>query len=342
MPDEEFKSAFNEKYSITARKVFRAVSRNSRAKITEIAGELDVSRRTTALKLAAMERELKLHYTLELDEERLGLNRPHLILAKFHEKPDWPRIKNLIARSHIPQLAAAISGTYDLLIYANALSGIEYARWDKSMQILLAPYKVEWQTSEVVHRQLGFFPLRNEIIEKAGIKEKYKKILSILNDNSRMSFQVLARALGMNVNTAVYNFNSLLKLGYIKSFTTTMELPMNVSLMTFFSKYTAAEGYENSAATARSTFTNDDDNPLISRYLITAPLIGSYDFFTLGAFDSKEIAYREDIQYHKNAFRKFNAKILYGEVKEVLLGKLPIRSMDTKKDYSTIVWNPQS
>lgn len=339
---EELRSEFNERYSLTARRVFRIVSNDSRAKITKIANTINVSRRTAALKLAAMEKELRLHYILEFDEEKLGLNRPHLILAKFNDRPDYTKIKELLGESHIPQLAASVSGTYDLLIYANALSGMEYAHWDKNMQTLLAPYKVEWHSSEVVHRQLGFFPLRNEIIERTNIKPKYKRILSILNENSRMSFQELAKTLGMNVNTVVYNFNNLTRLGYIKSFTTTMDIPKNISLMTFFSKYTPAEGYENASAIARGTFTSDDSNPLISRYLITAPLIGSYDFFTLGAFDDKEIAYRHDVLYHKNVFKRYNVKMLYGEIKEMLIGRLPIRSTDTRSEYKTLVWSTQA
>ena len=335
----EIKSAFNQKYSLTARRIMRLISSDSRVKITTIANALNVSRRTAALKLENMEREFNLHYTLEFDEEQIGLNRPHLILAKFKGKPDYNHIKELLGKSYIPQFAASISGNYNLLIYANAMSGMEYARWDKLMQMLLAPYKAEWHSSEVVHRQLGFFPLRNEILEKVKIKEKYKRILYILNNNSRISFQELAKQLNMNVNTAVYNFNKILKMNYIKSFTTTMEIPANVSAMTFFSKYVPSEGYEAASAKARSAFMNDEEDPLISRYLVTAPLIGSYDFFTLGIFDNSAIAYSEDVLYHKSLFKNYGIKMRYGEIKEVLLGRLPIRSINTRKDYKTLVWS---
>ena len=95
-----------------------------------------------------------------------------------------------------------------------------------------------------------------------------------------------------------------MKLGYIKSFTTTMELPKDVSLMTFFSRYTPYEGYEEASAVARKTFTSDDDAPLVSRYLITAPLIGSYDFFTIGAFDNSDVAYKDDVNVSQEAVHK--------------------------------------
>ncbi len=336
---DELRSSFNERYSVTARRVLRAISNNSRAKITDIAEALGISRRTAALKLAALEKELNIHYILELNEESLGLNRPHLILAKFNGQPDYHKIKDLLLNSHIPQVAASVNGNYDMLIYANALSGMEYAHWDKKMQTLLSEYKVEWHSSEVVHRQLGFFPLRNEIIQKTAIKEKYKRILMLLNENSRMSFQQLAKSLDMNVNTAVYNFNNMIKMKYIRSFTIAVDIPKNVSLMTFFSKYTPSEGYENASAIARAAFTSDDSNPLISRYLITAPLIGSYDFFTMGAFDSRDIAYKHDVLYHKNLFRKYSIRMSYGDIRDTLMGRFPVRSVDSKKEYKILIWN---
>jgi DNA-binding Lrp family transcriptional regulator len=337
----EFSSEFNERHSTLVKRLLHTLSENSRAKINDISKSTGVSRRTITLKLNAMERELKINYTLEFNEEKLGLARPHLILARFNSKPDYGRIRRLLEGSHIPQMAASINGTYDLLIYANALSGQEYAHWDKKMQTLLSEYKVEWYASEVVHRQLGFFPLRNEIIERMPIKERYKKMLTILNSNSRIRFQELAKELGMNVNTASYNFNNLLKLDYIKSFTISIDAPKNVSLMTFFSKYVPSEGYERASAIARECFTGDDDNPLISRYLITAPLIGSYDFFTLGAFDDFKTAYKNDVLFHRNIFRRYGIKMAYGEIKELLIGKLPIRSMDTKRGYKTIIWSTE-
>ncbi|MGI0100945.1 MAG: winged helix-turn-helix transcriptional regulator [Candidatus Micrarchaeaceae archaeon] len=342
MAEDHLSSEFNSRYSIPARKMIRMVSENSRIKITEMAKKLDMSRRTVAVKLANLEKELGIRYTIEFDEEKLELNRQHLIMVKFGSKPDYGKITETLGRSYIPQIAVEVKGTYDMLVYANAMSGTEYARWDRAMQMLLSPYKPTWQASEVVHRQLGFFPLRNEIIDMTRVSPKYKRMLKILNGNSRISFQELARNLNMNVNTAVYNFNKLVSLGYIKSFTATMDMPKDMSLMTFFSRYTPSDGYEGASSKARALFMSDDPEPLVSRYLLTAPLIGGYDFFTLGAFDNHETAYKEDVLCHKHIFRKYNIRILYGDVRRILLGRIPIRSVDTKANYKTIVWSTDS
>ena len=42
--------------------------------------------------------------------------------------------------------------------------------------------------------------------------------------------------------------------------------------------------------------------------------------------------------YHKKLFTKYNIRMVYGDINSILIGKLPIRSIDTKKDYKTIIW----
>lgn len=336
----EVQSRFHERYSPITKKIFRLLSENSRASISEMSNALGISRRTISERLKKLESESGLRYTLELNEANLGLNNPHLILVKFDAKPDYAKIKEMLHSSYIPQLAVTMKGSEQMIIYANAKAGKEYAHWDRSMRMMLAKYKPSWQPSEVAHRQLGFFPLRSEIIDKSTMPEKYKPMLKLLNRNSRMSFQDISKELNMNFNTAAYNFNNLKKMSFIDRFTATIGMPQGTTFVAFFSKYTPSEGYEKASAEARRAFTSDDDNPMVSRYLITAPLIGSYDFFGIGAFDSMESALKHGVSYHKKLFKRYNVKMVHGELKEVLLGSLPIRSLDNKNDYKAISWNP--
>jgi len=337
-PDYEFSSAFNERCNLVTRKIARLLSENSRASVSDISKTTGISRKTAKDRVLRMEKELGLRYSIELNESALKLTSPHLVAVHFDSKPDYGHIAGLLKRSYIPQVAVSVKGKYDLLIYAIATSNKEYVHWDKSMQILLAEYGADWKTSEVVHRQLGFFPLRNEIIERLDLDATYKSMLEILNTNARTSFQEMSRQLKMHFNTVAYNFNKLLKSGYIERFTIMMDKPKDVTLMSFLAKYKPKEGYEERSATARKAFTKDDQYSLVSRYVICAPLIGSYDFFTLGAFDNFNAAYKNDITYHRKLFKKDGIKMVYGEVDKVLIGRLPIRSLDTKKEYKTVAW----
>lgn len=337
----EFGSEFNKSYSLVSRKILRSLSENSRITVSDLSKNVGVSRKTITDKLAKLEKDLSIRYTLELNEDAVGLVNPHVILVKFSSKPDYDYLKSLFEKSHIPQVVASIKGNYDLLVYANATSRQEYIHWDKSTQTLLSRYGVLWYTSEVGHRQLGFFPLRNELIERLSIPQKYKDIVKLLNINSRSSFNELSKQLGMHFNTMAYNFKKLLDMKYIKRFTILMKPVENVVLMTHFGKYVISRNFEEDAAKSRLAFSCDDPFSMISRYMIVSQLVGSFDLFALGAFDNADIAYRNDILFYKKAMAREKVKIMYGTVDKILVGNLPIRTLDGKKEYNTIRWIPE-
>jgi DNA-binding Lrp family transcriptional regulator len=341
MKDEyEFHSGFNDKYNLVTRKEVRLLSENSRISITEMSKELQISRKSVKDRLLKLEKDLGISYVPEFDETKLGFASPHLILAKFKLKPNYDEITKLFSKSYIPQLVVSMSDN-SIVAYAVSRTSNEYALWDKSMQIKLSKYGVDWRTSEVVHKQLGFFPLRNEILEMANIPERYKKIAIALNSNARASHNALAKATEIHFNTLAYNLNKMKNDGYIKRFTISMRQPDFSVLMPLFAKYSPREGYEDCAVDARKAMMSDDEYSIVSRYLISAPLIGSYDYFTLGAFDDIDTAYKRDVQYHKRVFKKHGIKVVYGKLVNVLLGRLPIRSVDTRKEYNLIKWVPE-
>ncbi|MGA3020819.1 MAG: winged helix-turn-helix transcriptional regulator, partial [Candidatus Micrarchaeales archaeon] len=311
-----------------------------RISITEMSKALQISRKSVKDRLLKLEKDLGISYVPEFNETKLGFASPHLILARFNSKPDYDEIARLFSKSYIPQLVVSMSDD-SILAYAVSRTSNEYALWDKNMQINLSKYGVDWRTSEVVHRQLGFFPLRNEILERANIPEKYKKIVIALNSNARASHNALAKATEIHFNTLAYNLNKMRNDGYIKRFTISMRQPDFAVLVPLFVKYSPREGYEECAANARKAMMSDDEYSIVSRYLISAPLIGSYDYFTLGAFDDIDVAYKKDVQYHKRTFKKHGIKIVHGKLMRILLGRLPIRSVDTRKEYNLIKWLPE-
>ena len=337
----EFESKFNERYSLVARKIIRMLSENSRISNTEIAKKLGVTRQAVAKRLARLEKEFGIHYTIELNEEALGLVNPHLILVKFGEKPDYEHVRTLLCRSHIPQFAATIKGGYDMLIYANSVSRSAYAHWDKGMQVLLADYKASWYPSEIAHKQLGFFPIRNEMLDRAEIDDRYKKIIKFLDQDSRASFREMAEKLGMQFHILVYNFKKLLKTNYIRRFTIVEKPVANTVMMYYFAKLTLTGLFAQCAANARKALMYDDQYPLVSRYSFCSQLIGSGDFFVMGVFDNKKVGYRNGVLYYKNAMESQKAKINYGIIDKVLVGSMPLRSVDEKKEYHVLEWNPE-
>jgi DNA-binding Lrp family transcriptional regulator len=330
-------SEFNKKYSLVARRILGLLSNNSRMSISEIAKQLGVSRITVVKKIKSLQDEFDMHYTLELNEEALGLNNPHLILVKFKTKPDWIRIKEILEKWYIPQMAFRLKGSFDMLIYANAFSKSDYSYWDRSMRILLSEYGVEWFPSEIVHRQLGYYPIRTVVLDGVKISKKDREILKLLNENARMSQQELSDRLGIKFGTISYALKKLLKKSLIKRLTISIDHVKPLSFMVTLSRFTPKKGFSNIGAKSRLAYMDDDNDPLISRYILGSALIGSYDWFAIGVFDDFKTAYKYDVLYHKKVFESHDINLKYGEIEEVLLGKLPIRSIDVKT-FSIPAW----
>ncbi len=337
----EFHSEFNDRYTTPTRRMVRMLSENSRATISEIADAEELSRRTIKERLANMEKALDIRYTIEFNEEALGLTVPHMVVVDLERKPDYEYVKKLLLKSPIPQLAFTIKGRNQIFIYAVGTTHKEYAHWDNALSVLLSEYGINWHSSEVMPRQLGFVPLRTELIDRLSVDEKYKPLLKMLNENSRATFRQMSDKLGMHFNTMVYNFRGLRKSDYIRRFTLTMAPQPNMYTMAFWVKYSPRKDLEKSAAKLRRAFMSDDKYSIASRYILCAPLIGSYDHFGIGVFDSYREAQEHLVQYHKQSLGPHLSRIFYGEVDKMLIGRLPMRSIDTKADYRVINWTAE-
>lgn len=330
---------FNGKYGLVSRKIIRKLSEDSRISISGLSKELNLSRKTIDKRIKKLHEVLTIHYTLEFNLEKLGLANPHLILIKFGKEPDYDDITSILKKSHIPQLAVAIKGTFDMFIYAIAASDKEYAYWDNSMQILLAKYDAYWQASDIAHVNLGFFPLRKELVNRLNVEKPYKDILILLNENSKISFRDISKKIGLHFNTVNYYFKKLLRRGYIKKFTLTVEPTGDMVLVSYFSKLRAKGDIEDKSKVIRKMLMEDEERPLINRYIIHAQLIGSFGTFTLGVFNSYNEGYKQSVSRFKKTFKGDLHKIQYGHAVKTLIGKIPARSIDVVKTYDIINWS---
>lgn len=328
-------SHFNKEYGLITRRLIRLLSSNSRISVTELSHTLKISRKNVAKRLKKIENEFSIKYTLALSLGRMGLQSPHMIAVRFGIKPDYKKIRELLESSPIPQLVFRCKGLYDMVIYANARSMTRYAKWDRSIRAELAmKYKMRWYQSEVVFRRLGFFPAREDAIDSCRILDGEKKMLKILNQNSRISFKELAKKLGLNYKTTIYRFNELVKKEYIKRFTIVMGLQEGLSFISIFSKYMPPEDTIKAKNITKEIFTTDDDNALVSRWLLKTSLIGSYDSYALGVFDNFSDGYKYGVKLYRSSLKRFApVTTSYAQVVEVLVGSLPIRSVDLKKEF---------
>ena len=332
------KGRFNERYDILTRKVVRSLSQDSRLSVTDVSAATGSYRRKIKERMARAEKELGIRYTIEFNESALGLNNPHIVLVKLAPKSDIGEIASVLGSSCVPQMVALASGQYDLVIYANALSSAEYVHWDKTTQVKLSKYIDLWEPSDIAHRQLGFFPIRNELLGKLKLPEEHMQLLMELNKNSRLPAGKLARSLGLPQSTLAYRLRGIMDEGYIKRFTLVMDKLGGVSSVGFFGKYAIKEGFETDASRQRQSFFADDRFPISNRYIFVSQLVGSYDFFAIGVFDSFNAAYREGVLNYRKNMKRHLVRLRNAEIKKVILGSITIRSLDVEREYNTIKW----
>jgi DNA-binding Lrp family transcriptional regulator len=335
----EFESKFNGRYGIVTRRMLRMLSEDSRVALSEMSAKLGISRQAIKKRMTGMYGELGITNTIALDEEKLGLANPHLILVRFKRRPDREMLLHTFQRSYVPQLVVSTHGEYDLLVYANAASKSEYVRWDMGMHIALADYGMTWTSLEMTHRQLGFFPLRNEAIMKSALPEKYKDMLVLLNSDSGITFREMASKLGMHINSAMYTYRKIVEQErYVKRFSIALRPLKGTAIIGFFCRYTPGPDHESNSSRARRAFMSDDKDPAVSRYLVCSQLIGGYDFFSMGVFDDEKAAYRMGVSYHRQCHGKNGLKTRHAYFDDVLLGTLPLYSIDTGKEYNAVRW----
>ena len=334
----DYHSNFNDDYTIPTRKMIRILSEDSRTSFTKLAADLGVSRRTVQNRLKTMENALDIRYTVELDEQKLGMPMPHIVMMEFAKKPDYGHIATLLQKSYIPQLAFTIRGKNQLCVYAIAASPIHYARWNSTMAILLSNYGVNMFTSEMTHKQLGFVPFRDELIDRLNIEPKMKEVVKLLNRDSRSSIHQLSKSLGKHFNTVTYTFNKLVDSGYIRRFTLTVGRQPGMVPDKFMMKYMIKEHRERDSAKARLAIVADDKDPIVNRYIFNSSLVGAWDHFGLGVFDSYKTGYEHCVGYYKQTMGRHIMKMDFDAIDKVILGRLPLRSVDVRAAYNVPNW----
>lgn len=183
--------------------------------------------------------------------------------------------------------------------------------------------------------------MRNVLLERLNVPKPYLGMLLLLNDNARMSVNEMSKRLGISQRTLNYRFGMMLKAGYIKRFTIILQKPQGAVVVPLFGKYAISMGFEDDSMRMRKEVTfRDDKLPIMGRCLFSAQLIGSHDFFFAGVYDDYGTGYGHLIRYYKERFKRHSVRTAYGAVAETMLGSLPIRNLDTNKNFNMIRWIP--
>ncbi len=326
--------------SVLSRKILRELCTNSREPISEISDKLGISRYSATERIQDLEKALDLRYTLELSYDALSFSSIHILAVKFSKKPKFDELKSMLSKSRIVQFATTTKGDFDLLIFAVAKDKVEYVQWETALQLALSRYGVAGSSYEVYMTRMGFLPLNNENIIASSIKDTYKKLLTVLNDNSRMPIRSIGKKLGIDEDLVRYYMLKLEKNGVIKRFTAIVTKPSLVTNIVFFGSYTMREGLIDRIEYERRSvfFKEPDEFPTISEIQAMWSVGGSAATFEWGAYSSYEKGMKNLVEVHRRIYEKDSVTIKSAVIDQVVKGQMPIRNLDIKENYDKTSW----
>ena len=330
-------------YSYTKKMILRELSESSRTSVTELAKQARCTRNTVVSNLESLERKFGLKYTIEFEPHLLGMIQNHVVTVKTEKTPEEDFVKSAFEEDNIAQLVTLTEGDFNLLIYASAASGNDYMQWETRLAVRLARYGAEVRSSQLVTEHTGFVPLLSPSLEKCdvkkfGIDDTDKKILVLLNENSRVGYNDIANLTGIGEDKVRYRFEKICKSGIIRRFTTIMTKPPRECNSFVMVNYSFSPGVGRRMKAAREYILNSDEQLSVENtFQIVAPVSGSYRSFMLVCFDDVEDIDKFRKTYSE-IFNKDNPRIISATVRKVIRGNLPLRALDVKKGYKIINW----
>lgn len=335
-------------YSYLRRAILRELCEDSRASVTAIAKKLNCSRNTVLSNIRELEREFGLSYTLEFDRASLHTNFAQVWYVRFGNKPTTEELRKIFSDDYRVRFVSETEGDFDLIIYVASDIGSRYLNWSVRTIAKLLPYRPKFMPSTIIMSHTGFFKLRKELLDTQdlsymGLDALDKRILMVLNENSRMSYLDIAKAVKANVETVRYRMNNILRQGIIRRFTTMLKNPpLEYNAAFFINSETLANGVRGRYTNAMKYYINVDEKmPLINSFQYIGLMSGSHTVFGVGCFDSEEAAIKKVVMAHREIYKEDNPKIEYAKIKNVIKGSMPMRNMDLAKDYRQIDWNQE-
>jgi DNA-binding Lrp family transcriptional regulator len=326
--------------SILSRKILRELCSDSRVGVTELSRKLGVSRPMIARHIRSLERELGLCYTLELDYKALGLVKLYLYHIKFTKRPTEEELVSFFTRSRRVQLALLTKGQFDLAIFTFQGDEEEFAIWDQNLVLGFPKCGVSARKSDIDVMNFGFIPFDANAIESSSLEDRTKKMLLILNQDSRITIRDLANKLGMSEDLATYHMQKLVKAGVIRRFTTIIT-KLKCSSIIYFARYVFDEHYISGINEERKVtyFRKEAQVPVFNDFQMVLSVSGAEDHAAWISKDTIKDAMGEIVS-HKRIFRRERPKITYAVLEKPVKGLMPMRNLGIRENYVATEWVP--
>jgi len=165
-------------------------------------------------------------------------------------------------------------------------------------------------------------------------------MLTIINENSRISIRDLSKQMGVSEALTRYYFRELDKSKLIKRYTTIItKSPMKYNIV-YFINYTIKSGIERRVERERRTmyWKQLQDFPTVSEFPLMLSTSGGDRSFTLANYDDYNKGLEQSVSAHLAAYREDEPTVRQALIDKVVKGNLPIRNIDQKETYGMVEW----
>jgi DNA-binding Lrp family transcriptional regulator len=319
-------------------KLLMYLYKNSRAPLKALGREFNISYHTVSEVLRRCEERYGIVYTLQLNEQALGFTEGRVITIKFATMPNIETLKERIKKDTFIQDAYLGSGDFDLLLYVVGLSNRDYAIWQFNFRVEFSEYKPNLKVSALGHYTIGFFPLRNELLaESTVLNDAEKKVLLLLNENSRMKLGEIVKKSKLTQMRVIYIMKKLAERKIIKNYTTLVQKPDKHLLMAYASSHTFVKSHDKLLLKFLEEMTKEDLHEVTNDYALMCNTNGVYDIVFVCTFKDGEAASKRGAEIIKDLWKEEDSKIEKAVLTSLLVGDWPFHLEKYEKQLEDIV-----
>jgi DNA-binding Lrp family transcriptional regulator len=314
-----------------------ALYENSRVSFRELGRKLNISHNTIATVIKNCQEKYSLVYTLELSEQALGFSEGRLITIKFEKIPDIGLLKEKFQKDSFVQDAYLASGDFDLLLYVVGLTAQDFQSWQFNLRKNFHDYGPLLKTSTVSYHTVGFFPLRNEIImESAVLNNTDKRILALLNGDSRMKLKELIKKGNTTQMRVIYTVKKLKEKGIIRRFSALTQNPEKKLFLAYGALLTPIKEHSKLSLSLAAEYIKENLHEVTNECCLVVDANGAYDTFYICTFENGEMMAKRGPSLLKTLWAEENPKIESALLTGIIVGKWPFH-LEEYRTYKEFV-----
>ncbi len=305
-------------------KILMKMYENSRASLRQLGADLHISYHVVHSLLNQLQDRYQLAYTLEIGETELGFTEGKIITVKFKTRPSVDFLKEKLKKDIFVQDAFLAEGDFDILLYVVGLNPKDFQAWQWNLRTSLSEYKPNTRFANVNSKSIGFLPLRSELLNEATtLSNTERQILALLNDDSRMKIQDIAKKTKTSWNKVIYIMKKLKERKIITKFTTLTQNPDKRLFSAYGVYLTPTSAHLDLANAFAKELLNEDFKEIVSDYSLDANTSGDYDVFYICSFSGGEVLSKRGPDRLQTLWQTEEPKIEKAILTDVLVGKWP-------------------